>query len=94
MCAGNRFVYWCGSETRLVVKEPEIAKIVFGAKHEDVKRSKVEHLLFALIMGKGLFYLFGPKWAIERQTMNPFFHHEALKVNLILKSSPLDLKIS
>jgi cytochrome P450 len=75
-------VYWCGSETRLVVKEPEIAKVVFGAKHEDFKRSEIENLLAALIMGNGLFHWFGPKWTKERQTLNPFFHNEALKVNL------------
>ena len=87
-------MYWCGSETRLVVKEPEIAKIVFSAKHEDFKRSEIDSLLTSLIIGKGLFHWFGPKWAIERQTLNPFFHHQALKVNLTLKSSPLDLRIS
>ena len=81
-------MYWCGSETRLVVKEPEIAKIVFSAKHEDFKRSEIESLITSFIVGKGLFHLFGPKWAIERQTLNPFFYHEALKV----KSSPLDLR--
>jgi hypothetical protein len=73
-------VYWCGSETRLVVKEPEIAKIMFAAKYEDLKRSEIDNLLTSLIIGTGLFHWFGPKWAIERQTLNPFFHQQALKV--------------
>jgi hypothetical protein len=77
-----------------VVKEPEIAKIVFGAKHEDFKKPEIDSLLTSGIVGKGLFHWFGPKWAIERQTLNPFFHNEALKVNLALTSSPLDLRIS
>ena len=85
-------MYWIGSETRLVVKEPDIAKIVFGAKHEDFMRSEKENVLTSLVAGKGVFHLFGPKWAIERQTLNPFFHHDTLKVNLALKSSPLDLR--
>ena len=81
-------MYWCGSETRLVVRDPEFMKLVFGAKHEDFMRSEKENFLTSLVAGRGIFHLFGPKWAIERQTMNPFFHYDALKVSLILNSSP------
>jgi hypothetical protein len=82
-------VYWYGSETRLVVKEPEFVKLVFGAKHEDFVRSEQENFLTSLVAGRGIFHLFGPKWAIERQTLNPFFHYDALKVNFTLNSSLL-----
>ena len=63
LCAGNRFVYWRGSKMLLMVKVLKIVIIGFGAKHKDSKRPEIENVLTSLIVGKGLFHLFGPKWA-------------------------------
>ncbi|KAG0601785.1 hypothetical protein M758_11G139500 [Ceratodon purpureus] len=78
---GKRFLYWWGPETRLVVREPEMVKRVLdGVKTGgDFERSFAEKLITSLLVGKGVHFLHGKKWAIDRQTLNPFFHQEALK---------------
>ncbi|KAG0557612.1 hypothetical protein KC19_11G143800 [Ceratodon purpureus] len=78
---GKRFLYWWGFDTRLVVREPEmVKKVLEGVKTGgDFERSFFETSLTSAFAGKGVHFLHGKKWAIERQTLNPFFNQEALK---------------
>jgi hypothetical protein len=65
-----------------VVREPEmVKKVLDGVKPGgDFERSFSESLMTSTIVGKGVHFLHGKKWAIDRQTLNPFFRQEALKV--------------
>ncbi|KAG0557613.1 hypothetical protein KC19_11G143900 [Ceratodon purpureus] len=78
---GKRFLYWWGSETRLVVREPELVKRVLDGMKVggDFERSHLESFIVTALNGKGVHSLDGKKWAIDRQTLKPFFHQEALK---------------
>jgi cytokinin trans-hydroxylase len=76
---GKRFVYCWGSDVRLAVGEPEFAKQVFLTQNDSFTRPSVETFVTSEIVGRGVFTHEGPKWAIERRTLDPFFHTTALK---------------
>lgn len=73
------FLYWFGTSTRLVVRDPEIAKEVFITNHASLGRY-LDDSFVARILGNGLLLLVGEKWTIERRIISPFFHQDALKV--------------
>jgi cytochrome P450 len=75
---GKMFVYRWGPMTRLVVRDPEIVKELMITNHESLTRSEL-HQFFSVVIGKGLLSLGGEKWILERRTINPFFHQDALK---------------
>ena len=69
-----------------------VKKVLDGVKTGgDFERSFFETSLTSAFAGKGVHFLHGKKWAIERQTLNPFFHQEALKVRLVSTSRLLKL---
>lgn len=73
-----------GKSTRLVVRDPEIAKEVFINNHAHLKCAHpVDTFLTKGLLGKGLVVLMGEKWATERRAINPFFHQDALKVRTL-----------
>ncbi|KAG0605431.1 hypothetical protein M758_9G058500 [Ceratodon purpureus] len=76
---GNRFVYSIGSETRLVVRDPEIAKEVLSNKMGFFERSPLELYVFSHVIGNGVFAVKGKEWAFQRRILNPFFSQESLK---------------
>ncbi|KAG0625421.1 hypothetical protein M758_2G053800 [Ceratodon purpureus] len=76
---GKTFLYWRGIDTRLCVRDAEIAKEVFINNHTSLKRSEVEDKIIGQVVGTGLLIHQGEKWASERRQLNPFFHQDALK---------------
>lgn len=70
-----------------MVREPELVKRVLDGMKVggDFERSHLESFIVTALNGKGVHSLDGKKWAIDRQTLKPFFHQEALKVVLVLK---------
>ncbi|KAG0605545.1 hypothetical protein M758_9G067300 [Ceratodon purpureus] len=73
------FLYWWGKSSRLVVRDPEIAKEVFITNHASMRRILPEDPFLTRLIGKGVLLHTGEKWVIERRTISPFFHHDALK---------------
>ena len=71
-----------------MVREPELVKRVLDGMKVggDFERSHLESFIVTALNGKGVHSLDGKKWAIDRQTLNPFFHQEALKVTLSTSS--------
>jgi cytochrome P450 len=86
--AGEKyFLCWFGKSTRLVVRDPEIAKEVFITNHAALSRFLPADTFLPRLLGKGLLINTGEKWVTERRTINPFFHHDALKVHITLEPS-------
>lgn len=63
-----------------MVRDPEIAKEVFITNHASMRRILPEDPFLTRLIGKGVLLHTGEKWVIERRTISPFFHHDALKV--------------
>jgi len=82
ICTGKNFVYEWATVTRIVVRDPEIAKEVFVNNHKFLKRFFLEEMIIKQVLGAGLGSLFGEKWSTERRALTPFFHQDALKVKL------------
>lgn len=76
---GKMFVYWLGTMTRLVVRDPEIGRELFINNHESLTRSEPDNSIMSQVLGKGLLTVQGQKWITERRTLTPFFHLDALK---------------
>lgn len=76
---GKRFIYGYGSDTRLVVREPEFVKEVLMTQSDSFRRTDIEKYVVGQVTGNGIFIIDGPKWYMERHTLNPFFRQTALK---------------
>jgi len=74
------FLYWIGKTTRLVVRDPEIAKELFFSNSASLQWNPSRYWFAPLIVGKGMLTQAGEKWATERRIIGPFFHQDALKV--------------
>lgn len=77
------FLYEHGKSTRLVIRDPEIAREVFYTNHPSLGRYLPEDDFLFQILGTGLVTSMGEKWQTERKTINPFFNHDGLKVCLL-----------
>jgi len=74
------FLYWVGSSTRLVVRDPEIARELFISNYTSMRWSASKNWFSYLLLGKGISMQVGEKWSIERRVLHPFFHQNSLKV--------------
>ncbi|KAG0586563.1 hypothetical protein KC19_2G100300 [Ceratodon purpureus] len=76
---GRNFVYAKGIDTRMCVRDVELAKEIFINNHASLRRNEVDDKIITSVVGRGILVHMGQKWATERRQLNPFFHQDALK---------------
>lgn len=91
---GKRFLYHVGSETRLVVRDPEMAKEVLFNRMGWYERSPLDLHIFSQVIGKGMFVVKGEEWEMQRRMLNPCFSNESLKpmVERMVKSAAQEMR--
>ncbi|XP_058077254.1 cytochrome P450 709B2-like [Magnolia sinica] len=75
---GEVFLYWQGTEPRLFMVEPEIAKDLFSNKTGFYVKQKMSPSIMALF-GKGLVLSDGSDWQRHRKVVSPAFNLDKLK---------------
>lgn len=90
---GNVFLFWFGTNPRLLINDPEMVKHVLANKFGFYPKLDADANILALL-GKGLVLVQGSEWARHRRIVNPAFTMDKLKVHghgLLFKStsSPL-----
>ncbi|XP_017633854.1 cytochrome P450 CYP749A22-like [Gossypium arboreum] len=75
---GKNFVYWDGARAELVISEPELVKEVLKNSENIFQKVKLPEISRKL-MGNGLAFTEGEKWAKYRKLANHTFHGESLK---------------
>ncbi|TYH82112.1 hypothetical protein ES332_D02G035300v1 [Gossypium tomentosum] len=75
---GKNFVYWDGARAELVISEPELVKEVLKNSKNIFQKVKLPEISRKL-MGNGLAFTEGEKWAKYRKLANHTFHGESLK---------------
>ncbi|CAK8572644.1 unnamed protein product [Lathyrus sativus] len=76
---GERFLYWYGTEPRILISDADMAKEILSNKFGFYEKPKVRPSLITLI-GNGLVLLKGVEWVKRRRTLNPAFSMDKLKV--------------
>ncbi|XP_058084247.1 cytochrome P450 709B1-like isoform X5 [Magnolia sinica] len=76
---GEMFLYWFGTQPRICINEPELAKEVLSNKFGFYLKSKARPPL-AAILGKGLVFVNGLDWVRHRRIVNPAFNVDKIKV--------------
>ncbi|XP_077242639.1 cytochrome P450 709B1-like [Tasmannia lanceolata] len=76
---GERVLYFLGTEPRICITEPQLAKEVLSDKFSFFLKPKIRPSLLALL-GKGLFLTEGLEWVKRRRAVNPAFNIDKLKV--------------
>ncbi|KAL5553579.1 hypothetical protein UlMin_040980 [Ulmus minor] len=75
---GRNYLQWLGSQAELVITEPEFAKEVLGDKDRIYTKAKASPFVKKLL-GDGLPFSRGEKWAKMRKLANSAFHLESIK---------------
>ncbi|OVA16607.1 Cytochrome P450 [Macleaya cordata] len=76
---GEIFLYWFGTEPRICIADPELAKHVLSNKFGFYTKPEPRPTIIAMI-GKGLALITGLDWVKHRRVVNPAFNIEKLKV--------------
>ncbi|XP_077218160.1 cytochrome P450 709B1-like [Tasmannia lanceolata] len=76
---GERFLYFFGTQPRICITEPELAKELLSNKFGFFTKPKPRPTLLALL-GKGLGFTDGLEWVKHRRALNPAFSIDKLKV--------------
>ncbi|KAH7298842.1 hypothetical protein KP509_25G061300 [Ceratopteris richardii] len=75
---GIPFVYWWGTQPRLVVCDPDDIKQILSTKFKDYKKSDVTSKFLSRILGIGLLTSEGEDWHNQRQIIRHAFFQEKL----------------
>ncbi|XP_058084244.1 cytochrome P450 709B1-like isoform X3 [Magnolia sinica] len=76
---GETFLYWFGTQPRICITEPELAKEVLSIKFGFYPKSKARPPL-AATLGKGLVFVNGLDWVRHRRIVSPAFNVDKIKV--------------
>ncbi|XP_077222449.1 cytochrome P450 709B1-like [Tasmannia lanceolata] len=76
---GEKFFYFFGTEPRICITEPDLAKEILSNKFGFFTKPKPRPSISAL-MGKGLVMVEGSEWVRHRRAVNPAFNIDKLKV--------------
>jgi len=79
MHAGERFLYWYGTEPRICISDVELAKEILSNKFGFYAKPKTRPSIVTMI-GEGLVLLNGVEWVRRRRILNPAFSMDKLKV--------------
>ncbi|KAL1189256.1 Cytochrome [Cardamine amara subsp. amara] len=77
---GETFLYWSGTEPRICISDPELAKQVLSNKLGFFVRSKARPEIVKLVGSKGLVFVEGADWVRHRRILNPAFSIDRLKI--------------
>lgn len=92
---GNMFLYWWGTMTKLVVRDPEILKELLITNHNSLERVELENMLIQQVIGPGLMNQEGEKWSSVRRMINPSFNQHTVKtmVEAMVQGATSELQI-
>ncbi|MFQ6628133.1 hypothetical protein Gotur_007076, partial [Gossypium turneri] len=76
--AWKNFVYWNGVRAEVVISEPELINKVMKNSEKIFQKRKLADV-GAKLLGNGLVFIEGEKWAKHRKLANHAFHGESLK---------------
>ncbi|KAJ1397989.1 Cytochrome P450 [Sesbania bispinosa] len=76
---GHTFLYWYGTQARICIPDPELAKEILSNKFGFYAKSKTRPSIKAMI-GEGLVLVNGVEWVKRRRILNPAFSMDKLKV--------------
>lgn len=77
--AGERFLYWYGTEPRICISDPELAKEILSNKFGFYSKPKQRPSIVTMI-GQGIVLMEGLEWVKRRRILNPAFSMDRLKV--------------
>ncbi|MCL7039704.1 hypothetical protein MKW94_014888 [Papaver nudicaule] len=76
---GKPFLYWYGTDPRICITDPELAKQVLSNKFGFYTKPRINPTVIAMI-GRGLALITGMDWVKHRRVVNPAFNTDKLKV--------------
>ncbi|KAI5081164.1 hypothetical protein GOP47_0004347 [Adiantum capillus-veneris] len=76
--AGLPFVYWWGTQPRLVISDPDDIKQILSSRFKDYKRSDITYKFLSRLLGKGLLTSEGQDWHNQRSILRHAFFPEKL----------------
>ncbi|XP_023639685.1 cytochrome P450 709B1 [Capsella rubella] len=76
---GETFLYWSGTEPRICISDPELAKEVLSSKLGFFVKSQLRPEIIKLVGIKGLVFVEGADWVRHRKILNPAFSMDKLK---------------
>ncbi|KAG7575194.1 Cytochrome P450 superfamily [Arabidopsis suecica] len=77
---GETFLYWNGTEPRICISDPELAKNILSNKLGFFVKSKIRPEAVKLVGSKGLVFIEGADWVRHRRILNPAFSIDRLKI--------------
>ncbi|XP_024010719.1 cytochrome P450 709B1 isoform X2 [Eutrema salsugineum] len=77
---GETFLYWNGTEPRICISDPELAKQVLSSKLDFFVKSKIRPEFLHLVGMKGLIFVEGVDWVRHRRILNPALSIDRIKV--------------
>ncbi|AEC10778.1 Cytochrome P450 superfamily [Arabidopsis thaliana x Arabidopsis arenosa] len=77
---GETFLYWNGTEPRICISDPELAKTMLSNKLGFFVKSKARPEAVKLVGSKGLVFIEGADWVRHRRILNPAFSIDRLKI--------------
>ncbi|KAL1190851.1 Cytochrome [Cardamine amara subsp. amara] len=77
---GETFLYWKGTEPRIFISDPELAKQILSNKLGFFVKPKIRPGFVKLIGPKGLAFVEGAEWVRHRKILNPAFSIDRLKI--------------
>ncbi|XP_010507950.1 PREDICTED: cytochrome P450 709B1-like [Camelina sativa] len=76
---GETFLYWSGTEPRICISDPELAKQILSSKLGFFVKSQIRPEVIKLVGLKGLVFVEGTDWVRHRRILNPAFSMDRLK---------------
>lgn len=76
--AGLPFVYWWGTQPRLVLSDPDDIKQILSSRFKDYKRSTITYKFLGRLLGIGLLTSEGKDWHNQRSILRHAFFPEKL----------------
>jgi PHYB activation tagged suppressor 1 len=80
MHAGERFLYWYGTDAMICISDVELVKEILSNKFGFYPKRKVRRPSVVTLVGEGLALMEGEEWVRRRKILNPAFSMDKLKV--------------